>query len=340
MIILCLNLFIPVNALEIEAPPVPDSGKLLMPERTDSFADGIGQLITGAMQSLYTDFMEASRVLICLIATTLLISIINLFHESLDTLSRVISAASIGALLLNSTNSMICLAADTVMQLNDYGKLLLPVMATAMAAQGGVTASSGLYMGTTFFGTLLNSFLSDFVLDGVYFYLAISLATAALGEEPLKKIRDTIKNVITWTLKTILTVFTTYMSITGVISGTTDAAALKAMKVTISSFVPVVGGILSDASETVLVSAALMKNAAGLYGIFAVLSIFAGTFIKIGIHYLLLKSAGLVCGIFGPKPTVSLIEDFSVALGILLAVTGSMCLLVLISTVCFMKGVG
>lgn len=80
-----------------------------------------------------------------------------------------------------------------------------------------------------------------------------------------------VKNVVSWSLKTILTVFTTYMTVTGVVSGTTDAAALKATKVTISSVVPVVGGILSDASEAVLVSAGLMKNAAGIYGILAVL---------------------------------------------------------------------
>ena len=155
----------------------------------------------------------------------------------------------------------------------------------------------------------------------------------------LKKAKEMIKAAISWSLKTVLTVFTTYMSITGVVSGTTDAAALKAMKVTISTVVPVVGGILSDASESVLVSAALMKNAAGIYGIFAVLSLALGPFLRIGIHYLLLKTSAFFCGLFGSKSVVSMIEDFSSALGLMLAVTGCMCLLQLIGVVCFMKGV-
>ena len=255
-------------------------------------------------------------------------------------MAKVAGAAAIAAVLLQSTNSMIGLASETVTQLSDYGKLLFPVMASALAAQGGATGSAGLYIGTTFFSTLLNSLLSNVFVEAVYLYLALSTASAAIGEDLLKKMRDTIKNTVVWCLKTILTVFTTYMSITGVVSGTTDAAALKAMKVTISSMVPVVGGILSDASETVLVGAGLLKNSAGLYGIFAVLSVFLGPFLRIGAHYLLLKATAAVSGMFGGKGVVSLIEDFSSALGLLLAVTGSTCLLLLVSTVCFLKGVG
>ena len=130
------------------------------------------------------------------------------------------------------------------------------------------------------------------------------------------------------------------MSITGVVSGTTDAAALKAAKMTISSVVPVVGGILSDASESVLVSAGLMKNAAGIYGILAILAVFLEPFLRIGAHYLILKLTAALCGVFGSKQMTELIGDFSSAMGLLLAMTGATCLLLLISTVCFMKGVG
>ena len=130
------------------------------------------------------------------------------------------------------------------------------------------------------------------------------------------------------------------MGITGVISGTTDAATLKAAKLTISGVVPVVGGILSDASEAVLVSAGLVRNAAGIYGIFAILAIFLTPFLRIGCHYLLLKLTGTLCAVFGVKRCTDLIGDFTTAMGLLLAMTGSVCLLQLISTVCFLRGVG
>jgi stage III sporulation protein AE len=156
----------------------------------------------------------------------------------------------------------------------------------------------------------------------------------------LQKLQDFIKWLMIWGLKTILYIFTGYMGITGVVSGTTDAAALKAAKLTISGMVPVVGGILSDASESVLVGAGVMKTAAGMYGTLAMLAICAEPFLKIGVQYLMLKATAALCGIFGSKALSNLVQDFSSALGILLGMTGSACLMLLISTVCFMKGVG
>jgi len=125
-----------------------------------------------------------------------------------------------------------------------------------------------------------------------------------------------------------------------VISGTTDAAALKAAKITISTVIPVVGGILSDASESVLVSMGIVKNAAGIYGILAVVAVCMSPFIKVGIQYLLLKASAAICGIFGNKRISALVDSFSAAMGLLLAMLASGSMMVLISTICFLKGSG
>ena len=143
---------------------------------------------------------------------------------------------------------------------------------------------------------------------------------------------------MTWCLKIVLYVFTGYMSITGVISGTVDASALKAAKLTISGVVPVIGSVLSDTSETILVSAGIMKNTAGVYGILAIVAIFISPFLEIGIQYLMLKLTGAVCNMIGSKQSVSLVNSFSTGMGIVLAMTGTVCVLLLISLVCFMKG--
>ena len=136
-----------------------------------------------------------------------------------------------------------------------------------------------------------------------------------------------------------LYVFTGYMTITGVISGTVDQTALKATKLTISGMVPVVGGILSDASETILISAGTVKNGVGIYGVTALIAIVIVPFLKIGVQYLMLKITASVCSTFGPKRITSLISDVSAAMGLLLAMTGAESIFLLISTFCFLKGI-
>ena len=129
------------------------------------------------------------------------------------------------------------------------------------------------------------------------------------------------------------------MSITSVVSGAVDASAIKALKLTVSGMVPVVGGIISDASESILVSAGVLKSTAGVYGIVATIAIFVGPFLKIGAQYLALKFTGAICSVFSAKEEASLIKDFSTGMGMVLGMTATVCLLLLISVVCFMKGV-
>ena len=329
----------PVVATEFLAPEVPESGRELMPQ-TDSFGDGLSQMLKGLLPKIRPDLAEATRVSLSLIAIVLMISLVHLVSSRVSLVSDFAGAAGISTILLLSANSLVRLGTQTITEMSEYGKLLLPVLTAAMAAQGGITSSAALYAGTALFNTVLNGLISNLLVPMLYLFLALAAANSALGEDMLKRMRDTLKGFVSWCLKIILTVFTTYMSITGVVSGTTDAATLKATKVTISTVVPVVGGILSDASEAILVSAGLAKNAAGVYGILAILAVFLGPFLRIGAHYLILKATAALCAIFGTKRTTELIGDFSSGMGLMLAMTGAACLLQLISTVCFLKGVG
>lgn len=340
ILIILFLLAAPVSAAEITAPPVPESGESLMPEDTGNFWSGLIEIVTDAIGRLRPDLAEAGRTCLSVLGIVMLVSVVHSFPGCSRRAADLAGTVSIGVLLLQCTNSLVRLGTETITELSEYGKLLIPVMTSTLAAQGGITASAALYTGSAAFNSLLTGVIAKLLVPMIYIFLALSAACSAVGEETLKKMQDFVKWLITWCLKTVLYIFTGYMSITGVVSGTTDAAALKATKLTISGMVPVVGGILSDASESVLVSAAIVKNAAGLYGILAIFAVCLGPFLRIGTHYLLLKAAGAVCSLFGSKGTTALIHDFNTAMGLLLAMTGAVCLLLLISVVCFLRGVG
>jgi hypothetical protein len=54
---------------------------------------------------------------------------------------------------------------------------------------------------------------------------------------------------------------------------------------------------------------------------------------------MMLKLTGAICASFECKRGSGLIDDFSSAMGMLLGITGTACVLLLVSTVCFMKAV-
>ena len=338
-VVLMLAIAVPVQALEFTAPSAPASADAYMPETVDSFADDLWYVIKQAIASALPKVSEASSICVSLIAIVLLMAILQNFSGMTGRVVNLVSVITVASLLIRPADSLIQLGVRTVEELCEYGKLFFPVMTAALAAQGGATASAALYAGTLAFNTFLSHIITKCIVPIIFFFIIVCIACCAIKEGVLVKIKQFLKWFLTWSMKCVIYLFTAYLGITGVVSGTTDAAALKAAKLTLSGVVPVVGNMISDASEAILVSAGFMKNAAGVYGLIAIIAIWIGPFIQIGIQYLLLKATGAVCAAFEAKEAVCLVNDFSSAMGFLLAMTGTCCLLLLISTVCFMRGV-
>lgn len=339
LIVLLSLMAIPVDAVDLTAPTVPSVAEDFMVSEPENLMEGIRQVLKEAVGHVRPDMREASRVCLGIIGAVMVVSLLRTIPAGIERSADLAGVVAVSVMFLSPAGALIDLGSETVIQVSEYGKLLLPVMAAALASQGGITGSTALYTVTAVFDAVLSNLISRVLLPLLYLFLALAVAHSAVGDDLLKKMRDGIKWLMTWVLKTVLYVFTGFISITGVISGPTDAAALKAAKLTISGFVPVVGGILSDASEAVLVSAGVVKNAVGMYGLFAVLAIWMDPFLRIGTHYLMLRFTGAVCSVFGSKGISDLIQDFAAVMGFLLAMTGSVCLMILISTVCFMRGV-
>lgn len=341
IILLCLLSFflLPVQAMDYTAPEPPQDALELMPPSSGSFASDLVTVVLNAIGTLQPWLTDCLKICVGIFVTVLLVSVAKTIPGGGSNLAEFAGILSIAALLLQNTRSMIQLASDTILQLSQYGKLLLPVMAMAMASQGQVSTSAGLYAGTAVFNAVLCDGIVKILVPGVYVYLVLSLGSSATEQSMLKSLKETIQNGLTWILKVILFVFTGYMTITGVVSGSTDAVAMKATRLSISGMIPVVGSFLADASEAVIVGAGVMKNAVGIYGMTAILAIFAAPFLKMGILYLLLKITTAFCGIFETKQVSELLKSFTSAMGLLLAMVGSVCVMLLISGVCFLKGV-
>lgn len=332
-------LAVPAHAAEFDAPAVPDSGVAFMPKEPETFSEGVWEILVEAAAHVKPAISEAAGLCCSLIISVILCSIVKSVPGCPSKVVELVNTVFIAVLLLNPSNTMIHLGTTTIAELNNYGKLLFPVLTAALAANGGVTKSSALYTSAVALNSILCAVISSIIVPLIYVFLTLSIASEAIGEKRFDKMKGYIKGLITWGLKKVLYIFTAFLGITGVVSGTADTAALKATKLTISGVVPVVGGILSNASETVLVGAGVIKNSVGVYGLLAILSVWIGPFIRIGVQYVLLALTNAVCDVFTKDRSCKLIDDFASAMGMLVGMTGTVCIFLLISIVCFMKGV-
>lgn len=342
ILLIFIALLLPVTAAatDITAPEIPDSAEELMPYEPSDFAEGFWYVIGKALEFAVPSLFDSIKLCLCILAVVMLIGLIRCVGSGNLPPITLCAVVMISCLMLKSTNSMIHNASNTVKELSDYGKLLLPVMTAALAAQGGGGMAAALFAGTALFDTALSTAISKLLIPGVYIFLAIAVTGCATGNESVQRLKTLIHTVVSKGLRIILYIFTGYLTVTGVVAGTADQIGIKAAKLTISGMVPVVGNIMAEASETLLVSAGLLKSAAGVYGLLAVLAIGAVPFLQTGIRYLLLKATAALSAMFDEKQVTALVSDFGSAMGLLLAMTLTQCMLILISTICFMKGMG
>lgn len=319
---------------------LPQDAAERLPEGALSESPNLWESLCSLLFGALTESRDAARAALRLCAVLLvlvtLFSVADLSGRAQGAITLA-GALGISAAVLSTFRAMIGMATQTVSDITTYSSFLMPVLASASAMTGTVTASSALYAGTLLFSELLMQLISKLLIPAVFFYLAVATAEAALSGSMLSELRNFVGWLISKSLRVILFVFLGYMSLTGVISAATDATAVKATKAAVSGMIPVVGGMISDASETLLASAAALKNAVGVFGMLAVLAVCLVPFFRVGAHYLLLKLTAAVSGTVGLKPHVQLIRSFSTAMGYLLAMCGACGLLLLISCVCFLK---
>lgn len=339
-ILLLLLLSVPVCAAEIEAPEPPKQVEDLLPDEKATFQEGIRYVISVAVRNVAPDLRDSIHVCSSVLAAVIVLSFLKSYEGKGKAAVELAGAVSICCLLLGPTNTLIRLGTETVTTISEYGKVLIPVMTAALAAQGGSGTAGALCTATVFFNSMLSGAISELLVPGIYIFLAFAMVNAVIDDGVMKKIADLIKWCVSWGLKLVLYAFTGYVSITGVVSGAADQTALKAAKVTLGGMVPVVGGILADASESILVGAAVVKNSVGMYGLITLLALVIGPFLKIGMQYLLIKLTAALSGVFADKGITSLLDSFTSAMGLLLAMTGSVCMLLMISVICFLRGMG
>lgn len=340
-VFLVILLSLPVGAMEFSAPAPPPEAAELLPKEADSFGEGLWNVLSSGAKLMAPSMTEAARCCLRVLGAALLTALVGQLAPGVPKRAlELAGVAAAAALLLEPSVSMIALGTESVAQLREYGKLLLGVLAAALAATGGVSASTALYVGTAFFDALLGAAVTAVFLPMLWMLLALSIARAAVGDSILGKLKQLLQWLMEWSLKLSLYLFTGYMAITGVVSGTADVAAGKAARIAISGAVPVVGGILSDAADAVLLSAATLGSGAGVWGILTVIALFCAPAVKIGCQYLLLKLTAAVSESLGGGSCGELIGDFAGAMGLLLALVSTQAVLLLVSSLCFLKGVG
>ena len=233
-----------------------------------SFKDFIGEIFSLILKGALGFLPSIITVVVISVMSGMLKGLNSGFLN--ENTSEIVDFACFSAILtviVSEAANMLNLTINTVGRVEKLSAALFPVLLTLMTALGGASGVGFLKPLVGVFSVGLTKVVKTFVLPcftGAVLLNAVGNISPAVK---LDKMADFFKKAGSIVLKTVFSAFFAYLLIGGVIGKTVDGVMINAARFGVKSYVPIIGGYVSDGFDVVLAGCALVKNAVGMTGL-------------------------------------------------------------------------
>lgn len=271
----------------------------------------IKQVISGESDIDYSSFLEAilsivfSTVadylpMIAIIITVGIISSIlgsikskfneksvgDIIHFVCFCVSVIVVVTIIKGLVENTTQS--------ITNMTNQMNVIFPILLTIMTAVGSV-ASVGVFQPTlAIFSSFSSLVFTSIIIPVFMLSFCFGIVGNLSNNVKLDKFNSFLNSLFKWLVGILFTIFFSLISIQGISAGSFDSVSIRTMKFTMSSYVPVLGGYLSQGMDLIMASSVLVKNAVGFVGILVLMTSIFAPILEIVVVSLLLKIASAI----------------------------------------------
>ncbi len=221
--------------------------------------------------------------------------------DALGRILRLYQAVAIFSLAAEA----LALAKNVLSVICGVMELMVPVMEGAALFGGSLTEKTVAAAGMALAATLVNETAAGVLVPVTGLLLGLTAAEAACGmfgglAEAVKKILLRLWQIVTLAASFLLGMQT-------VIARSADTLGLRAAKLALSSFLPVAGGAVAEAFSTLRSGAVMLRSAAGVGGILALLLLLLPALVPLGVIRLFFSLARFTADALGLKESAHML---------------------------------
>ncbi|GAA0296356.1 stage III sporulation protein AE [Gracilibacillus halotolerans] len=266
-----------------------------------------------ALHYLFYEIAENGKLLATLLLLTLFCILLQTIQNAFEkkVVSKVAYSIVYIMLIILAMQSFYLAATyvvDTIKLTENFLIALLPLLL-------GVLASLGHLVSVSFFHPMIILLIHVSVFTVSRIVIPLFLVSAILqmvstisSEHKATKLANLIKNLAISLMGILLTVFLGVISVQGTVSAIQDGIAMRAAKFVTGNFIPVIGRIFTDATDTVLSATMLVKNAIGVVGVIILIAIVLFPAIKIFVLSLMYKITTALLQPIGDGPIIECLD--------------------------------
>lgn len=310
----------------------------ILPDQNISFRESVVQLLKGEIplkwenvrKTIRNAFWEeisrqknlVAQILLLSVTAAVFTNFVKVFQKNqIAEITFYVLYLLLFTMLLNGFQSLLLTAQETIGQILQFMKILLPIyLAVAVLAAGSTTAVV-FYEATLFFITAVQMIMRYVVLPGIGCYVLLQLLNQLGKEDYLSKMAELLKNILSWTMKTLLAFVIGVQTIQGLLLPAIDSLKNSVWS-KVAGAVPVIGNTFSSVTETVMGTAILLKNAVGVSGLLIILFICLTPMVRLLVCTVLYKLVGAIVQPVSDKRVAECVSCVGDGIALLLKAVG------------------
>ncbi len=292
----------------------------------------LNSLLRYLFKELYKNMDILIKLAVLIVICSLLKNLQTAFlSEGTSEIAFYVCYIVIISILLVSFSTAVKLCSGIINDMVNFMHAIMPVLVTLLISGGSITTGGVIQPLLITVVELSATLIKTVFLPLIYLSAIITIINNISDKIQLAKLAAFIKQITTWAIGCVLTIFIAIVSIQGTLGAVVDGVTTKTAKFAISTFIPIVGKTLSDAADTVIGCTLLIKNAAGILTMIGVLTICIVPLIKIIALVGLYKAAGALLEPLADKRISNCISDVAGSMLQLFALSAAVSLMFLIS---------
>ncbi|WP_248735515.1 stage III sporulation protein AE [Neobacillus rhizosphaerae] len=290
----------------------------------------------GVIKYAFQEFVANGKLLGSLIMLTIfsmfLQSMQNAFEKSaISKIAYSIIYMVLVILALNSFHIAISYTNEAIGTMISFVLALVPLLLALIAASGGLVSAAFFHPVILFLMNMSGMFMQYVILPLLFLATLLSIVSTMSEQYKVSQLAALLRNWSIGLMGLFLTVFLGVISVQGASAAVTDGVTIRTAKFVTGNFIPVIGRMFTDATDTVVSASVLLKNTVGIAGVAILLIIVAFPAIKILMIAFIYKMAAAILQPLGGGPVIKCLDIISKSVIYVFAALGIVSLMFFLS---------
>ena len=238
---------------------------------TENFFENFASAIVKSIAKYFVGFLP---MLMTILTVSMLKSMLaGMTSPFLNTsTNEIVHVVCYGVIVVVLASAVVNIVSSTVATINNisaFAEGVFPVLLTLLASLGSTTGVATYQPMMAVLGGGVISIISKVILPVFIACVVFAMVGNLSKNVKLTKMSKMFKSVSTWLIGIVFGLYGTFLTAGGISGGVIDRVGYSAAKFALSSYVPILGGYLSDGFDLISASMLIVKNAFGYTAVIA-----------------------------------------------------------------------